>query len=360
MYRLHLPSDCQPKDRLRINGRFWLAVALSVLAHILFYLVFKQEQTPSKPMQAGQRIEISLNSLPKKPATSSKAAPKPTEEFPDAKPVEIPYRKPLENITRPKPVEIPRSKPFEKFVEPKPVKPPKPPKPRPEPKPEPLPVRKPRPLPEPQPKPEPVPEPEPLPAPPPEPAPKPEPTPEPPPAPAPKPEPVPEPPPKAEPAPEPTKPAPEAEAVPEFKDDFQQLSKTYKAGSPDSRSAEPSRSNSSQTDNGVHPGAILNINPRVVYPLNAQRRGMTGRVVVLIHIAIDGHTDGVDLIQSSGYEELDNQVLGAVQHWRFTPPRRGFMPVEGTYKHTVIFGENEQVLDDFATHWREVKLMPSQ
>ena len=115
-----------------------------------------------------------------------------------------------------------------------------------------------------------------------------------------------------------------------------------------------------EVDNGVRPGSILNINPRIVYPLNAQRRGMVGRVVVLIHIGVDGHTDGVDLVKSSGYEELDNAVLGAVQHWRFNAPRRGMLPVEGTYKHTVIFGENEEVIDDFATHWREVKLMPAE
>jgi len=376
MYRLHLPSDCQPQDRLRVNRRFWLAIALSVLGHILFYWVFKQEEvSPSIPPQAGHRIEISLAASDRKPksaAAKPQAPAKPAEEFPDAKPVEIPTHKPLEKVTVPKPVTIPALKPLEK------IEAPKPPKPRPEPKPKPLPAPKPKPVPKPlpesepvrppPPKPEPIPEPEPLPKPEPRPEPKPErkpepeplPEPEPKPEPVPEPEPLPEPAPTPEPAPEPAKPAPEAEPVPEFKDDFQQLAKAYKPGSPDSRSLQASRSSSSQEDNGVHPGSILNINPHIVYPLNAMRRGMTGRVVVLIHISIDGHTNGVDIIESSGHEELDNAVVGAVQHWRFNPPRRGYMPVEGTYKHTVIFGEDEVVLDDFANHWREVKLMPSK
>jgi len=345
MYRLALPSDCQPQERLRVNSQFWLAVALSILAHFLFYLAFKQdEQAASLPQQAGQRIEISLSTLPK----SKSGASRPAQDLSDAKPVQIPYRKPFGKITPPKPVELPRMKPLEKFVEPKPPKPKLIAEPKPKPKPQPLPKPEPLPLPIPEPKPEPSPEP----------TPKPEP--EPPPEPAPVPEPRPEPLPKAEPVPQPSKPAPEAEeAVPEFKDDFQQLSKTYKPGSPDSRSKEPSPSKSMQPDNGVRPGSILNINPAVVYPLSAQRKGMTGTVVVLIHISVDGHTDGVDLLQSSGFEELDNQVLGAVQHWRFNPPRRGMMPVEGTLKHTVIFGANEEVYDDFRNHWREVKLMPA-
>lgn len=356
MYKLALPSDCHPQEPLRSNGRFWLAIALSVLAHILFYLVFKQDQTPpSKPPQAGQRIEISLSGLPKSKASPS-PLPKPSEEFPEAKPVEIPYRKPLEKIVLPKPVPIPRSKPLEKFAIPKP------PKPRPEPKPEPIPLPVPQPKPEPRPKPEPLPKPVPPPEPEPLPPPKPEPEPLPQPEPQPEPAPAPEPPPQPEPQPksEPPKPGPETEPLPEFKDDFQQLAKGFTPGSPESRSKERSTTQLPQPDNGIHPGSILNINPRIIYPLNAMKRGMTGKVVVLIHISVDGHTDGVDLLQSSGYEELDNQVLGAVQHWRFNPPRRGAMPVEGTYKHTVIFGENHEVLDDFAIHWREVKLMPSE
>jgi TonB family protein len=82
--------------------------------------------------------------------------------------------------------------------------------------------------------------------------------------------------------------------------------------------------------------------------------------VVLIHISSDGRCSDVDLLKSSGYEELDNQVLGAVQHWRFAPPMRGNTPVESTYKHTVIFGANEEVVDYFSTRWREVKLTPAK
>lgn len=162
---------------------------------------------------------------------------------------------------------------------------------------------------------------------------------------------------QAKPPPQPK--AAKAEPVPEFNDEFQALSHSFTSTPEADSSKQASSSPTVTADQGVQPGAIRNINPRIYYPSNARRRGMQGVVVVLIHISPDGHTDGVDLLESSGYEELDNVVLGAVQHWLFTPPTRGGMPVAGTYKHTVIFGENEDVIDDFAVHWREVKLYPS-
>lgn len=112
-------------------------------------------------------------------------------------------------------------------------------------------------------------------------------------------------------------------------------------------------------DVGIHPGSILNINPKIIYPRQAIQQRHEGVVVVLIHIATNGRCSRVDLLQSSGHAELDDQVLGAVQHWRFIPPRRGQMPVEATYKHTVIFGADERAFDDFEAHWHEIRVMPA-
>ncbi|PZN73309.1 MAG: hypothetical protein DM484_23020, partial [Candidatus Methylumidiphilus alinenensis] len=57
------------------------------------------------------------------------------------------------------------------------------------------------------------------------------------------------------------KPKPEKEPLPEFKDDFASLSKDYSNEKPEPQGAETSGSNPAQSDNGVHTGAILNINP---------------------------------------------------------------------------------------------------
>lgn len=175
---------------------------------------------------------------------------------------------------------------------------------------------------------------------------------------------------KPQPAPKPAKPEPAKQAkpavkpkqprieknLPEFKDDFPELSTDY---AKEAAEAKRLGNRASSQDTGVHPGSILNINPRIYYPRQAMQQGHRGMVVVLIHIGVDGHTQSVDLIQSSGYEELDNQVIGAVQHWRFKPPQQNNLPVESVYRYTVIFGTDEIVFDDFENHWQEVKLMPA-
>jgi protein TonB len=156
------------------------------------------------------------------------------------------------------------------------------------------------------------------------------------------------------------KPTPEKDELPEFKDDFSELSKEYSRAAPQAQGYKSLGSNPGESDSGNHPGSILNINPRIHYPVQAMRQGMQGMVVVLIHIAPDGSTDGVDLLKSSGYEALDNEVLGAVQHWRFKPPMRGGTPVAGVYKHRVIFGADENVTDEFENHWKEIELQPAE
>ncbi|MCX7111519.1 MAG: energy transducer TonB [Proteobacteria bacterium] len=152
---------------------------------------------------------------------------------------------------------------------------------------------------------------------------------------------------------------PDENEVPEFKDDFAELSKDYSNDAPSTRGKISLDSKPALSDTGIRTGSIISVNPRITYPIQAMRQGMKGIVVVLIHIAPDGQTNGVDLLQSSGYDALDNEVLGAVQHWRFKPPMRGNTPVEGVYKHRVIFGVDEVVVDDFDQHWQEIKLLPA-
>jgi protein TonB len=282
-------------DVLAVDRRLGLAIVVSILLHGLLYWFFHAEQ-PHSALQSGQQehtIEVALTTLPAAPT-------KPVVPHPPAKPASAPV-KPAPTLAKPKPAPPPKQKPPPK---PKPVQPIKAPAP---PKPKPVQV-----------------------------------------------EPVEQEPVAPRPARKPSK--SKAEPIPEFKDDFQQLTTTYSQNTP----AAPALESHAKPDTGIHPGAILNINPRIYYPREAIQKGLQGVVIVLIHISPDGHTDGVDLLQSSGYEELDNQVLGAVQHWRFRPPLRGDTPVAGTYKHTVIFGANEEVTNQFATHWRDIKLMPAK
>jgi periplasmic protein TonB len=56
-----------------------------------------------------------------------------------------------------------------------------------------------------------------------------------------------------------------------------------------------------------------------VYPRDAQIRGETGTVEVLIHVTEAGLTGGVDLVSSSGSASLDRAAVDAVWKWHFRP-----------------------------------------
>ena len=277
------------------NCCFCLSFVLSVLAHLLFYwFLINHQEKPAAIASAKpqQSLEVTLSAAPK---AKSSAAQKSAQAEPSPP-------------TPPQPTPPPTPKPTPKPKETKPVK---------------QPVRKPIPKPIVPKRPEPPTE-----------------------------ETLPEPPKPRKPV---VKPKPEKEPLPEFKDDFASLSKDYSNEKPEPQGAETSGSNPAQSDNGVHTGAILNINPKIQYPIQAQKMGMQGTVKVRIHINPDGTTDKVDLLQSSGYDLLDDMVLGSVQHWRFKPPMRGGIPVKGVFDFIQGFGGDE----DREFDWQAAEVKPA-
>jgi periplasmic protein TonB len=56
-----------------------------------------------------------------------------------------------------------------------------------------------------------------------------------------------------------------------------------------------------------------------VFPPQAAMRGEHGSVVVLIHVSEAGVASGVDVVESSGVEALDQAALDAVRKWHFRP-----------------------------------------
>ncbi len=292
IYGTKLPRyTTQPNHR---NCCFCVSFVLSVLAHLLFYwFLINHQEKPAAIASAKpqQSLEVTLSAAPKAKAS---AAQKSAQAEPS------PPTPPQPTLTPPKPTPKPK--------ETKPGK---------------QPVRKPIPKPIVPKRPEPPTE-----------------------------ETLPEPPKPRKPV---VKPKPEKEPLPEFKDDFASLSKDYSNEKPEPQGAETSGSNPAQSDNGVHTGAILNINPKIQYPIQAQKMGMQGTVKVRIHINPDGTTDKVDLLQSSGYDLLDDMVLGSVQHWRFKPPMRGGIPVKGVFDFIQGFGGDE----DREFDWQAAEVKPA-
>ncbi len=64
-------------------------------------------------------------------------------------------------------------------------------------------------------------------------------------------------------------------------------------------------------------------NPAPVYPSLSRKRGEQGVVLLRVHVLADGRADQLEVLQSSGYERLDDAALRAVKRWQFVPAKLG-------------------------------------
>lgn len=71
-----------------------------------------------------------------------------------------------------------------------------------------------------------------------------------------------------------------------------------------------------------------------IYPDEARRRGITGSVVLVVHIDMTGEVREVKILESNPPEVFDAAVIAAYRQARFTPALRGGRPVRyvGTFE----------------------------
>ncbi|MGN6111840.1 MAG: energy transducer TonB, partial [Luteimonas sp.] len=77
--------------------------------------------------------------------------------------------------------------------------------------------------------------------------------------------------------------------------------------------------------------------PAPRYPRAAQRRGLSGTVLLRIHVDADGEPVAIDLVQGSGARELDRAAVEGVRRWRFAPAMRDGQPVGGSVQVPITF-----------------------
>jgi len=70
-------------------------------------------------------------------------------------------------------------------------------------------------------------------------------------------------------------------------------------------------------------------NPAPAYPAAARRLGYQGQAVLKVHVLANGSPDKVEIIQSSGYDMLDQSAVAAVKKWAFVPAKRGQTAIDG-------------------------------
>lgn len=78
-------------------------------------------------------------------------------------------------------------------------------------------------------------------------------------------------------------------------------------------------------------------NPPPKYPAIAKRRGWQGTVRLRVSVTAEGYSEAIAVQSSSGYEELDESAIAAVEKWRFIPARRGDTAVASSVIVPIIF-----------------------
>lgn len=60
----------------------------------------------------------------------------------------------------------------------------------------------------------------------------------------------------------------------------------------------------------------------IVYPDEARRKGLEGRVLLKVTISDQGTVTATEIVKSSGYDILDNAAIDSVNQWRFSPAQK--------------------------------------
>jgi len=71
--------------------------------------------------------------------------------------------------------------------------------------------------------------------------------------------------------------------------------------------------------------------------LPIRRAGEEGSVLCLLHLSEAGEVEQVEVIESSGFERLDNAACEGLLRWRFVPRRVDGRAVATTLLHRVTF-----------------------
>lgn len=74
-----------------------------------------------------------------------------------------------------------------------------------------------------------------------------------------------------------------------------------------------------------------------IYPENARRRGIQGRVLLRVSVSTEGAPVTVSIAQSSGAATLDDAAVAAVRQWRFVPASQGNRPIAGSAEVPIEF-----------------------
>jgi len=77
-----------------------------------------------------------------------------------------------------------------------------------------------------------------------------------------------------------------------------------------------------------------------IYPVEAAVRGEHGRVVLIAHVGPNGLVRAVDVVEATGFPELDRAAVAAFGKWRFHPAMRDGQGVAFDFQYAFVFGSD--------------------
>jgi protein TonB len=99
-----------------------------------------------------------------------------------------------------------------------------------------------------------------------------------------------------------------------------------------------SRSGGRGAGGGV--GVALLYAPRPVYPAAARTAGIEGATVLRMEVQPDGSVGAVQVVESSGFDILDEAAVAAVRKWKFVPWKAEGRPVAAYVEQLISFRLN--------------------
>lgn len=93
----------------------------------------------------------------------------------------------------------------------------------------------------------------------------------------------------------------------------------------------------SQMENKASLPPVIKERSPVVYPAEAWKQGLEGKVLLKVNVSDTGTVTDVEIIQSSGYEMLDNAATESVAKWRFLPAKKNGEAVAGNISVPIEF-----------------------
>ncbi|NOX18962.1 MAG: energy transducer TonB [Chlorobi bacterium] len=91
------------------------------------------------------------------------------------------------------------------------------------------------------------------------------------------------------------------------------------------------------SDSGEYSPPSIKSQPRLIFPISAQEKGIEGVAKALISVSDEGAVQNVRISESSGYNDLDAAALSYCKKLLFFPAKKGDINVPSFVKLKVIF-----------------------